>query len=89
MDAMTILLIVWAVLTTVLVVLMIYRSTLTMHEDNQIFLDDAEALLEKEQEVLQVRLNRLKPIIVALTATSGALVLAMAGLFVYKGMTNM
>jgi hypothetical protein len=89
MDAMTILLIVWAILTTVLVVLMIYRSTLTMHEDNQIFLDDAEALLEKEQEVLQSRLNRLKPIIMTLSVSSGALVLAMAGLFVYKGINGM
>jgi hypothetical protein len=89
METMTVLLIVWAVLTTVLVVLMIYRSTLTMHEDNQIFLDDAEAMIEKEQEALQVRLNKLRPIIMTLSVGSGALVLAMAGLFVYRGFNGM
>ena len=55
------LLILWAGLTTVLVVLLIYRSTLAMHEDDQLFLDDANIHLAKEQEELTVRMDRLKP----------------------------
>ena len=36
------LLILWAGLTTVLVILLIYRSTLSMHEDDQLFLFAAD-----------------------------------------------
>jgi hypothetical protein len=89
MTLMTVLAIVWAVLTTVLVLLFIYRSTLTMHEDNQIFLDDAEAMLEEEQIVLRTRMNRLTPILRTLMAMSGALILIMAGIFVYRGIQGL
>ncbi len=41
------LLILWGGLTLVLVVLLIYRGTLTMHEDDQLFLDNAEAHMQK------------------------------------------
>ena len=37
MSLMT-LFIIWAVITAVLVILLIYRSTLSMHEDDQLFL---------------------------------------------------
>ena len=43
------LLISWGGLTVVLIVLLIYRSTLTMHEDDQLFLDDSEAHMAKDQ----------------------------------------
>ena len=35
------LLIAWGVLTAFLIILLIYRSTLTMREDDQLFLDDS------------------------------------------------
>jgi E3 ubiquitin-protein ligase DOA10 len=76
---------VWAVLTTVLVVLLIYRSVLTMHEDDQLFLDNAEAHLEREQQQLTVRMNRLRPFVNILGASSGVLVLIMAGLWLWRG----
>jgi hypothetical protein len=58
---MTPLLILWAGLTLVLVVLLIYRSTLTMHEDDQLFLDNAEAHMGKEQEELISRMDSIQP----------------------------
>ncbi len=33
MSLLALLLIIWGILTTILIVLLIYRSTLTMHED--------------------------------------------------------
>jgi hypothetical protein len=89
MTLMTVLAIVWAVLTTVLALLFIYRNTLSMHEDNQIFLDEAEAMLEEEQIVLRTRMNRLTPILRTLMAMSGTLILIMAGLFVYRGLQGL
>jgi heme/copper-type cytochrome/quinol oxidase subunit 2 len=38
MSMMMMLLIAWGVLTGMLVLLLIYRSTLTLHEDDQLFL---------------------------------------------------
>src|SRR6185437_5723655 len=43
------LLIVWGALTVVLIVLLIYRSTLTMQEDDQLFLDDSASAMAKDQ----------------------------------------
>ena len=60
-HSMVWLLVVWSVLTTVLVVLLIYRSTLTMHEDDQLFLGEAEAHLEKEQHDLMLKVDRITP----------------------------
>jgi hypothetical protein len=85
MNTMSVLITVWAVLTAVLAVLLIYRGTLTMHEDDQIFLDDAESHLEQEQRELLVRMSRLRPYVNVLAASSGVLGLVMAGLWVWQG----
>ena len=58
MSLMT-LFIIWAVITAVLVILLIYRSTLSMHEDDQLFLDEASSSMRVEQEQLQARMQKL------------------------------
>src|ERR1022692_3663122 len=55
--------IVWGVFTVGLIILLIYRSTLTMHEDEQLYLDDANSHMQQEQTELLVKGNRLtKPV---------------------------
>src|ERR1700746_4203265 len=49
----------WGVLTGVLVVLLIYRSTLTMQEDDQLFLDDTKSALEQEQREIIRKVNQI------------------------------
>ena len=88
MDAMRILAVLWAVLTTALAVLLIYRSAITMHEDDQLFLDQAESHLEKEQEQLRAKQDRLQPYVNILGASSGLLVLLMAGLWLWRGFNS-
>ncbi len=85
MEPMSVLMSVWAVLTTVLVILLIYRSALSMHEDDQLFLNNAESHLEREQKQLMVRMNRVRPLVNVLGASSGLLVLMMAGLWFWRG----
>ena len=84
MEAMSVLMTIWAVLTTALMVLLIYRGTLSLHEDDQLFLDNAESHLQKEQEQLALRMNRLQPYVHILSASSGVLVLVIAGLWVWR-----
>ena len=88
MTSLVWLLAVWGVLTTVLVVLLIYRSTLTMHEDDQLFLDDAEAHMQKEQTELMSKVDRLGTPLRLLGAASGVLILVIAGLAVYDGLSR-
>jgi hypothetical protein len=85
MEAMSVLMTLWGLLTTVLVVLLIYRSALARHEDDQLFLTTAESHLEREQQELMVRMNRLRPFLNILSASSGVLILIMAGLWLWRG----
>jgi hypothetical protein len=85
MEPMSVLSMVWAVLTTVLVVLLIYRHVLSMHEDDQLFLDNAESQIAQEQKQVMLRMNQVRPFVNILGASSGLLVLLMAGLWVWRG----
>lgn len=89
MPLMTMLLVIWAVLTTVLVILLIYRSTLSMHEDDQLFLDQSESHMEKEQTALIAKMNKLQTPVRLLGAASGLLILVVFGMWIWKGLNQM
>ncbi len=76
------------VLTAVLIVLLIYRSTLTMHEDDQLFLDESESHMQKEQIELMQKVNKINPVVRWLGAASGLLILVIAGLAIYNGLNQ-
>lgn len=84
MSTVQMLLIVWGVLTVLLILLLIYRSTLSMHEDDQLFIDDSSKNLREEQEALQVRMKRVTPWVRILGAASGVLIIVIAGLAVWQ-----
>jgi Tfp pilus assembly protein PilN len=86
---MTTLLIMWAVPTVVLIFLLIYKSTLTMHEDDQLFLDDAESQMAQEQAELMQRMNRIQPYIRGLGVISGVLIVMIFGIWIYDGISKM
>jgi len=88
MDTMTTLLIVWGALTVVLIILLIYRGTLNMHEDDQLFLDEAESHMAREQQELIVRMNRLQPWVWIFGSSSAVLIVVIAAIFVYTHMTR-
>ena len=76
----------WGVFTVGLVILLIYRSTLTMHEDEALYLDDASAHMQKEQTELLVKVDRLTVPVWVFGAGSGVLLLVLAGMFIYQGL---
>ena len=82
------LLIAWACFTLVLIILLIYRSTLSMHEDDQLFLDEAESHMQKEQEELLGKMNKLQPYVRGFGAASGVLILLIIGLAVYYALNQ-
>lgn len=83
LSPMIMLLILWGAITLVLVVLLIYRSTLVMHEDDQLFLSEGETQLAQEQQELQKRMNKLQPFVRACGALSVLLLVVLAGLGLY------
>jgi hypothetical protein len=76
----------WAVVTAVLIILLIYRSTLTMQEDDQLFLGESESHMEKEQIEIMAKVNKITPLVKWMGAASGLLLLVIAGLAVYQGL---
>ena len=78
----------WGGLTLVLVVLLIYRGTLTMHEDDQLFLDNSEDHMQKEQEELLKKMNRITPWVRVLGTCSALLIFVIAGISLYTNMTR-
>ncbi|MBI1955092.1 MAG: hypothetical protein HYS38_01720 [Acidobacteria bacterium] len=78
--------VVWGVITGVLVGLLIYRTVLGIHEEDQIFLDQAEAAFEKEQVENLAKINRIDPIIKGVAALSVGLLLVIAGVWLYRGL---
>ena len=87
--SLTTLLIIWGAITAVLVVVLIYRSTLSMHEDDQLFLDESESHMQKEQALILHRLERLQWPLRCLSAASGLLILVIFGVWLWRGLTAM
>jgi len=77
---------VWGIFTVGLIILLIYRSTLTMHEDEALYLDEASAHMQQEQTELLVKVNRLTIPVWVFGAGSGVLLLVLAGMFIYQGL---
>jgi hypothetical protein len=82
------LLIIWGVVTAIFLALVAWRSVLSSHEDDQIFLDAAEEHMAREQRELVKKINSLSRPLLASGITSGVLLLLLAGMFVYHGLKN-
>ncbi len=82
------LLIVWGVLTALLLILLIYRSTLSIHEEDQLYLDEAEAHMQKEQDEIHAKLDRIVLPVRVLGGASALLLLMSAGFWIYEGLSR-
>jgi hypothetical protein len=88
MGTIEMLLISWGVVTAALICVLIYRSTLSTREEDQLFLDAAEESMASEQRAIVARIEKLGRPITALTVVSGALLVVIAGLWLWEGFRN-
>jgi hypothetical protein len=88
MSPLMMLIAVWAVITVALIIVLIYRSTLSMHEDDQLFLDDSTSNLRAEQEELLAKMRKVTPVVRILGAASGLLILVIAGIALWQRMNT-
>jgi hypothetical protein len=82
------LLIVWGLVTGILLMLLFYRSTLTRQEDDQLFIDESSSSRATEQRQLIAKVNKINPLVKMVGATSGLMILAIAGWAVYIGLNS-
>ena len=82
------LLIAWGVITATFLALLLWRSILTTHEDDQLCLDAAGEHIAQEQRELVAKIMRLSRPITASGITAGALLLVIAGMWLYEGLKS-
>ena len=65
MNALPVLIVIWAVLTGLFLALLAYNATITRYEENQLFLDDASANANEQQQQNSIlrKVNKLLPAI--------------------------
>jgi len=67
-----------------LIVLLIYKGTLTMHRDDQLFLDDASSHMHEEQTELLAKVNHLTIPMRVFSIGSGVFLIALAAMWFYQ-----
>jgi hypothetical protein len=82
------LLVAWGILTAIFLVLLIWRSLLESHEDDQIFIEASGDRMAKEQRDLVQKINTLSRPIMASGVAAGGLLLFIAGFWLYQGLKN-
>ena len=85
---LSLLMVVWGVVTAVLIVLVIYRGTLSVREDDQIYINPSELHRYEEQQATINKISRLRGPIIGLAVVSGVLLLSSAGVWIYQGFVN-
>lgn len=79
----------WGLVTAVFIVLFIWRSVLSSHEDDQIFLDAAEEHMAREQRELIAKINKLSKPLLGTGILAGALLLVIAGMWLKEGLKGL
>jgi hypothetical protein len=82
------LVIVWGAITAVFLALVLWRSLLASHEDDQIFLDAAQEHMAREQRELVAKIMKLSKPIATTGIAAGTLLLVIAGMWLYQGLKN-
>ena len=67
-----------------LIVLLIYKSTLTMHRDDQLFLDDASSHMHEEQTDMLAKVTRLTIPVRVFSTGSGVFLLVLVTMLIYQ-----
>jgi hypothetical protein len=75
--------IVWACFAATLLILLLYRGTLTRYEEDQLFLDDCSEHQHKENDELLRKVARIQPLVKILTGVTCVLTATILGIYVW------
>jgi hypothetical protein len=85
---LTIVAVIFGVFAIGLIVLLIYKSTLTMHRDDQLFLDDSSSHMHEEQTELLAKVNRLTTPVRVFSMGSGIFFLVFVAMLIYQKLNS-
>lgn len=92
MDSLTgpilYLIIAWGVVTAVFLALLLWRSILTTHEDDQLCIEPGAEHVAQEQRELISKITKLSKPIVTSGVTALALLLLIAGMWLWEGLKS-
>jgi hypothetical protein len=81
---LTVVAVIFGIFAVGLTVLMIYKSTLTMHRDDQLFLDDTSSHMHAEQTELLAKVSRLIVPVRVFSIGSGVFLMVFVGMLIYQ-----
>ena len=85
---LTIVAVIFGMFAIGLIVLLIYKSTLTMQRDDQLFLDDASSHMHEEQTELLSKLSRLTIPVRVFSTGAGVFFLTLVAMLIYKSLNQ-
>jgi hypothetical protein len=83
MHVSPVLWIVWAAFAAVLLMLLLYRGTITRYEDDQLFLDDISERQHKENDAIIRKLAKIQPFLKVFTGVTSILTATIIGLYAW------
>jgi hypothetical protein len=83
MNALPVLIIVWAVLTGLFLALLAYNGTITRYEDNQLFLADINANEQQRQTKIVRQVNKTLPFVRVLGSLSALMTIAIIAIYTW------
>jgi hypothetical protein len=81
MNALPVLIVIWAVLTGLFLALLAYNGTITRYEENQLFLADTSTNEEQRQTSIVRKINQMLPFIRALGALSAIMTVVIIAIY--------
>ena len=76
----------WGLVSMVLVVLLLHRMMLGIHEDDELFLNNSNSVMEREQVVNTRRIVAVTPWVRGMVSLWGVLLVAMVVAWIYQGL---
>ena len=81
MNALPVLIVIWAVFTGLFLALLAYNGTITRYEENQLFLDDINANEKQEQSSIIRKVQRTIPYIRTLGTLSAVMTVVIIAIY--------
>jgi hypothetical protein len=76
----------WGLVSVVLVVVLLHRLMLGIHEDDELFVNTRNPAIEQEQAINTRRIVAVTPWVRGLVTLWGVLIVAMVGTWIYQGL---
>ena len=83
MSALPTLIVIWAVFTGLFLALLAYNGTIARYEENQLFLDDINAIEKQQQSAIVNRIQRITPYLRALGTLSGVMTIVIVAIYTF------